>query len=89
MNKEEWANWRASPTTVKFFKFLSDYREAIAKELALAVSVGTVPTQEDVLRTAKRCDAISEIEELVAEDIIDFYEPEKEGEDDGEETEEP
>lgn len=73
MTKEEWARWKAHPTTVNFFKYIDDIRQEIGRDIGLAVAVGQNPDPEMIAQDAMRCDALYFVVEVGFEDIEGFY----------------
>lgn len=73
MTPEEWATWKSSPATVKFFKYLSDFREEIARSIARFVADGVQINPQRISDDAFRCEALVAVEETQLEDINLFY----------------
>ena len=76
MNQEQWDKWKDHPQTVTFFKFLTDLRGVVARDVAEDVSKGSVVRQEYIEELTRKCGIYHELENLEFEAIESFYEEE-------------
>lgn len=76
MNQKEWDKWKEQPQTVEFFKYLSDFREQIGRDVAIEISSGNYMTEEVIRFNATHCGIYSDIEHMDYSDIENFYEDE-------------
>jgi hypothetical protein len=81
MDQEEWARWKNNRATKKFFKFIADFREQTAREIAAIIADGVSIPKEVMDKTALRCELYKDLEAITCEEISQFYQPEKEEED--------
>lgn len=78
MTPEEWTKWKNNRTTKKFFKFISDFRDQAAREVASFVADG-IPVEQDSIKDATlRCQIYKDLEELEHSEIELFYKKEEE-----------
>jgi hypothetical protein len=82
MSPEQWAKWKNNPQTKKFFKYISDFRDQAAREVAAFIAEGISVSHETVEQATLRCQIMKDLEELTCEDITQFYQPEKEEDND-------
>lgn len=73
MQAEEWSRWKNNRTTRKFFKYVKDFREQIAHEIAAHIAEGIPIPQGDVEKAALRCQIFMDLEELTSDEIALFY----------------
>lgn len=79
MSCDDFLEWRNSPTTKEFMKFLQDSRQSIAELYAATVLAGDVVEEERAKKFAAMCAAYQEVIEVGHDDIIYFYQkPQKE-----------
>lgn len=81
MEAEQWTRWKNNPATKKFFKYIEDFRDQTAREIAATVADGIAVPPEVMAATALRCEIYKDLEELSCEDISQFYKPETEEDD--------
>lgn len=77
---ESWVAWKSNPSTKAFFQYIEDFREQAAKSIAISLASGCAPNMDLVTEVALRCQIYGDLEGLSFKDIEDFYNPEKEGE---------
>lgn len=82
ITQEAWASWKTQPITLEFFKYIEDFRENVAKEVAMSIAEGELMPHEIIEELTARCRAYVDIEDLDFDTIDEFYNP-KEDEDDG------
>lgn len=82
MEPEEWTRWRNNRTTKKFFKYIEDFRDQTAREVAATVADGISIPQAEMDKTALRCQIYRDLEDIGCEEISQFYQPEKEEDND-------
>lgn len=83
LSPEELSAWRINPTTVKFFRFLRDYRIQLAENVANGLAQGNPIDKEHADKVAMMCGLYYDLETIQISDIKNFYQSEK-GESDNE-----
>jgi hypothetical protein len=82
LSPEEWAKWRNHPETLKFFKYIEDFRLQTGHTIAALISSGISVEDSVIQDAAKRCQIYIDICDLTHADIKEFYNPEKEEDND-------
>ena len=70
---DELSNWRANPTTHKWFQFIKDYRQQVANEIAARIFNGDTLEKEIIDGAAMRCEILQDIDAMTSDDLNKFY----------------
>lgn len=74
MTQDQWKEWKESPATEYFLKYLKDSVKEESSIVAETIASGGTLDVEEQIRIATICETLNRIADIELEEIEEFYE---------------
>lgn len=73
LTQDQWSEWKESPVTEIFLKYLKDSAKEEAELITSTVVEGGILTESEQVRSSSICVTLNRIAEIDLDEVIDFY----------------